>query len=149
MDLFQLIKNDHRKVNELFKKIAGTSDRALKTRERLCTQLEAEIDLHARVEEAHLYPALKKHPETRDRVPEALQEHKEAKKMLGRIAKMSPDDDGFLPLVKELEKSIKHHVAEEEKEILPAAKRALDKEEAEEIARKIRAMKSGRQAKAA
>jgi len=56
MDAFELLKSDHEKVAGLLEKIEGTTERALKTREELFTQLKTELDIHAEVEEQIFYP---------------------------------------------------------------------------------------------
>jgi hypothetical protein len=44
------------KANELFTKLSDTSEGAVKTRERLFTELKTELELHASLEEQHLFP---------------------------------------------------------------------------------------------
>ena len=47
----QLIQTGPAKANELFAKLGDTSDTAVKTRERLFTELKEELELLARLEE--------------------------------------------------------------------------------------------------
>ena len=42
------------RANELFAKLAGTSAGAVKTREKLFSELKAELELHTSLEEQHL-----------------------------------------------------------------------------------------------
>ena len=53
------------KANELFARLADTSDGAVKTRERLFAELKAELELRTSLEEQHLFPVLRRNPETK------------------------------------------------------------------------------------
>jgi iron-sulfur cluster repair protein YtfE (RIC family) len=66
MDAFTLLKNDHKTVAGLMEKIDATTERALKGREELFTQLKNELDIHAQIEETILYPVLEKADETHE-----------------------------------------------------------------------------------
>jgi hypothetical protein len=65
MSLRQLIQTSPAKANELFAKLVDTSDSAVKTRERLFSELKEELELLASLEEKHLFPVLRKHKETK------------------------------------------------------------------------------------
>ncbi len=67
MDAFKLLKSDHEKVAGILEKLEGTTERALKTREELFTQLKTELDIHAGIEEKIFYPFWR-----RPRSPETL-----------------------------------------------------------------------------
>jgi hemerythrin superfamily protein len=141
MDVFQLLKNDHDKVEGLFQKISGTTDRAQKTRGQICAQIASELLLHAAVEERHFYPALKRHSETKGFVSEALKEHQQVERLIHKIEKMSEDGSAVMEAIAELQKMVEHHVREEEDEIFPAAEKALSDEECKTILQNIKEMK--------
>src|SRR5215211_9188641 len=56
------------KATELFAKLVETSGNAVKTRERLFSELKEELELQMKLEEQHLFPVLKKHKETKNLV---------------------------------------------------------------------------------
>jgi hypothetical protein len=56
----QLIQNGPAKANELFAKLGDTSGTAVKTRERLFTEIKEELELLARLEEEHIFPVLRR-----------------------------------------------------------------------------------------
>jgi hypothetical protein len=73
MNLRTVMQVGPAKANELFAKLSETSDGAVKTREKLFTELKAELELHASLEEQHLFPILRRnriavrdHPVPRD-----------------------------------------------------------------------------------
>jgi iron-sulfur cluster repair protein YtfE (RIC family) len=65
MNAFTLLKDAHEKVAGILEKIDGTTERATKGREELFAELKNELDVHARIEEEILYPALEEYEETR------------------------------------------------------------------------------------
>jgi iron-sulfur cluster repair protein YtfE (RIC family) len=145
MDLYQLLKQDHQKAKRLFEQLSDTSDRAVKSRERLFTQLKQELELHTEVEEQHFYPALRDQEETRDLVEEALEEHSEVKEMLEELDSADKEDDGWAEQLAELQENVEHHVQEEETQLFPRAQKVLKKEEADKIAAAIEKEKEAAQ----
>ncbi|HEX8291098.1 MAG TPA: hemerythrin domain-containing protein, partial [Pyrinomonadaceae bacterium] len=75
MNAFQLLKEDHQKVDSIFQQLEPTTERAEKTRTELFAKLRDELDIHTRVEESVFYPAIKQAAETREMVFEGLEEH--------------------------------------------------------------------------
>ena len=119
-DVTELIETDHREVEALFERFK--SDSSKQTAMRICEELDA----HAYAEEKVFYPAVRADvPDGEQLVSEAADEHSEARQLIGRI-KNTQDDSHLAELVKELEVAISHHVDEEESEMLPKARRALD-----------------------
>jgi hemerythrin superfamily protein len=139
MKLWTLLKHDHQEVDKLFaqiKKSDGGDKQA-----KLFEKLRQKLELHTKVEETHLYPVLMKHDQTKDMTKHAIEEHGEVKKLLKEMSALSVGDDQWTALCQQLQTGIEDHVAEEEKEIFPAAEEALDKTKIDEIGRKIEEMK--------
>ena len=61
----QLIQSSPAKANELFAKLVDTSESAVKTREKLFSELKDEFEHLANLEEQHLFPVLRKHKDLR------------------------------------------------------------------------------------
>ena len=138
----QLIQTSPAKANELFAKLAETSGNAVKTRERLFSELKEELELQMRLEEQHLFPVLRKRKETKDLVSEALNDNKETRKALAELERTPKESKEFANKVAELRKAFQHHVRDERKEFLPAVLKALDDEEAGAIVEKIEGAKA-------
>src|SRR3954464_11204306 len=138
----QLIQTSPAKANELFAKLAETSGNAVKTRERLFSELKEELELQMRLEEQHLFPVLRKRKETKDLVPDALNDNKEARKALSELERTPKESEAFVSKVAELRKAFQQHVRDGRKELLPAVLKALDDEEAEAIVEKIEGAKA-------
>jgi len=139
MTITQLIQNSPSKANELFSKLADTSDGAVKTREKLFSELKDELETLASLEEKHLFPILKKHQETKDLVVDAINDNKEVRKLLTDLEKIPKTDPDFAPKLGELRKIFQQHVRDEKKELLPAVRKALSAEEAQTVIEKIEA----------
>src|SRR5215204_5679236 len=138
----QLIQTSPAKATELFTKLAETSGNAVKTRERLFSELKEELELQMKLEEQHLFPVLKKHKETKNLVPDALNDNKETRKALTELERTPKESEAFASKVAELRKAFQQHVRDERKEFLPAVLKALDDEEAGAIVEKIEGAKA-------
>src|SRR4051812_39427271 len=138
----QLIQTSPAKANDLFARLAETSINALKTRERLFSELKEELELQMRLEEQHLFPVLRKRKETKDLVPDALNDNKETRKALTELERTPKESEAFASKVAELRKAFQQHVRDERKELLPAVLKALDDEEAGAIVEKFEGAKA-------
>ena len=141
MDPIALLKADHRKVEELFKKLEATTERAVKTRTELFEKLNEELTVHALAEEAVLYPENKEIKETRDLGFEAVEEHHVVKILLAELSALSPDTEEWTAKLAVLQENVKHHVKEEETEIFPKTKKALSSEELDDLGNRLFAEK--------
>src|SRR4051812_46988597 len=139
MTITQLIQTSPMKANELFSKLADTSDGAIKTREKLFAELKDELETLASLEEKHLFPVLRKHPETKGLVADAVNDNKQVRKLLSDLDRISKADPEFAPKLTELRKVFQSHVRDEKKELLPAVRKALSSEEAQAVVEKIEA----------
>ena len=138
----QLIQTGPAKANELLAKLVDTSDTAVKTRERLFSDLKAELELLATLEEEHLFPILRKHKETKSLVSEALNDNKQTRKLIAELEQTPKESEEFAPKVAELRKVFQQSVRDEKNELLPAVLKALSDEEAQEIVERIEAEKA-------
>ena len=76
VDAITVLKDDHKLLRRLFAEFGRTTDRAVKTRERLCRRLVKELSLHAAVEEQILYPRVREVVKKGDELADhALEEH--------------------------------------------------------------------------
>lgn len=146
MDAFTLLKADHKKVAGLMDKIEDTTERALKTREELFTQLKSELDLHAQVEETILYPVLEKAKETHEISLEAYEEHKVVKQLLSELESEPKDAEEWTAKFTVLKENVEHHVEEEEGEMFKKARRVLSEEEIEELGTRLEEAKGKQRA---
>jgi hemerythrin-like domain-containing protein len=141
MDAFELLKKDHEKVSGIFEKLEPTTERGVKTREELFTQLKQELDVHARIEEEILYPVLKEVRKTEDITLEGFEEHHVIKLLLSELEELPKDDESWGAKLKVLQENVEHHVEEEEGEMFKDARKVLSKEQLEELGERLEAAK--------
>jgi len=149
MNAFELLKTDHETVAGLLEKIDQTTERGVKTREELFARLKTELDLHAKIEELILYPALETAEETRGITLEAYEEHRLVKQLLSELAKMPKDDEQWTARFTVLKENVEHHVEEEEDELFKKARQVLSKEEIETLGTRLQEAKKEQKARAA
>ncbi|HEY9714866.1 MAG TPA: hemerythrin domain-containing protein [Chroococcales cyanobacterium] len=113
-----IIKADHKKVEMLFQEFEKTEKDSMK--QQILTKIIDELTIHATFEEELVYPLLdrKEHSDTQ----EALQEHHVVKLLIAELSGMSAAQEEAQYKVKVLCELVKHHVKEEESELLPALK---------------------------
>lgn len=146
MDAFTLLKTDHKTVAGLMEKIEATTERALKGREELFTQLKTELDIHAEIEEKILYPVLEKADETHDISLEAYEEHRIVKQLLTELAAEPKDAEEWTAKFTVLKENVEHHVEEEEGEMFKKARRVLSQEEVDELGARLEEAKGKQKA---
>jgi hypothetical protein len=111
-DAIALLKQDHRAVEELFKKFEKASGEG--TKQKLAEEICLELSVHAEIEEEIFYPACEGKVDE-DLLKESYVEHDGAKVMIAEIMNGGPDDEFYDAKVKVLQEEIEHHVQEEEK----------------------------------
>ncbi len=130
MDAITLLKKDHRTVEELFKRFERLGDRARKGKQEVVERIIKELSVHAAIEEAVLYPAVRTavdDKEIDELVLESLEEHHIVKWTLSELETMTPDHERFEAKVTVLMELVRHHVEEEEQELFPTMAKAFDK----------------------
>jgi len=133
MNAYDLLKEDHKKVAAIFEKLEPTTERALITREELFNKLNAELEVHAAVEEQIFYPVLKEAAETRDITFEAFEEHGVIKELLKELSATPKDTEVWTAKLTVLKENVEHHVGEEEGEMFKKARKVLSEKQADEL----------------
>jgi hemerythrin-like domain-containing protein len=142
-DAVELIRSDHRTVEELFGEFEQAGDRAYKTKQGLVEQITQELEVHATLEEETFYPAVqaKARKDGKQLIDEAVEEHHLVRVTLGELAGLTPEDDAFDAKVQVLIENVRHHVEEEESEMLPQAEKLLGKDELARLGEEMLARK--------
>ena len=113
----QMIRQDHKKVEGLFKKFQQT--KGAQAKRRLAENAMAELEVHAALEEEIFYPAVKKEVDDGSMVQEAIEEHQTVKQLISELKGMDEADEEFESQFSQLVENVQHHVEEEENEMLP------------------------------
>jgi hemerythrin superfamily protein len=139
----ELLKQDHRDVEELFARFEKTGASSRARRQQLVRQMIAALSVHAAIEEAVFYPAARREVrDANDDVLEALEEHHVVKWTLSELDRMDPSDERYSAKVSVLMDSVRHHVSEEEKQLFPKIRKALGLPRLRELGGELAAAKT-------
>jgi len=145
-DATELLIKDHKEALGLFAQFDAAPDPAQKG--EICKKVCGALKVHTQIEEELFYPAARDALKAKDDglVDEALEEHAQAKRLIGEIEAMQPGQPGYDDTVRELAKDIKHHATEEETQMFPKVRQTdLD---LQQLGRKMAARKEELTAKA-
>ena len=141
MQIYDVLKQDHEQVKALLKSLSETGEGAVKTRQRDLQKLTVELGAHSRAEEAVFYRRLAVDDDARDLVLEGEEEHHVVDQLLEELNGMDVSDEHWTAKLTVLKEQVEHHVEEEEGELFKKAKKALDKDEAESMAKEFKEQK--------
>jgi hemerythrin-like domain-containing protein len=139
MNAIDLLKKQHREVEELFEEFETASEGAKKTRERVCREISDQLAVHAEIEEKIFYPEAKQE-NTEELLRESVEEHLAVKRLLADIIEDGVDHENFQARMKVLKEQVEHHVEEEEKELFPKVRKSCSKEELEDLGSRMERM---------
>ena len=126
MDAITLLRNDHKSVEQLFKRYEKAGDRALVEKREVVDRIIEELSIHASIEEQLFYPVTRATvPGLDDLMLESLEEHNIVKWVLAALADLDPDDERFDAKVTVLIENVRHHVREEEDDYFPRVREEL------------------------
>jgi hemerythrin-like domain-containing protein len=119
-DAIALLKADHEAVSQLFAEFEKT--RSVPDKKALVAEICTALNLHAQIEEEIFYPAVKAALKDKMLVPEATVEHGGVRDLIAQLEGVEPDGEMYDAKVKVLSEYVKHHVKEEQNEMLAKAK---------------------------
>jgi hemerythrin superfamily protein len=138
-DAIALLKEDHRNLRSMFEEYDGLGQRAHKAKEQVRDRIVEALSVHASIEERVFYPlVMETVPDLEESILEGIQEHALAEQLLAQIAGMNVDDRWFRPKMMVLGDVVRHHMREEEREIFPALREALDRAKLVELGETLR-----------
>lgn len=114
----EMLREDHRRVQDLFEEFESADNRS---RQRIADSALTELEIHAKLEEGLIYPAIREALDEKDLMDRALEEHHVAEVLIKELRKMGPKEDRYSAKFKVLSELVKHHIEEEESQILPQA----------------------------
>jgi hemerythrin superfamily protein len=123
-DAVDLLDADHKLVQKLFLEYQGLSEDGApsEAKRQLALKICQDLNVHAQIEEEIFYPRVRAAIDDESLMNHALQEHAQAKEMIGRIQRMTPSDAGYDDTVMQLFQSIMDHVTEEREQIFLKAR---------------------------
>ena len=116
--VIEMLKEDHTKVKGLFEEFEAAEGRE---RGEIAKTAIRELEIHAELEEKLIYPAIREAIEDADMMNEAVEEHHLVHVLIAELKKLKPSDEKFQAKFCVLSELVKHHIEEEEGEMLPKA----------------------------
>jgi hemerythrin superfamily protein len=133
-DALRVLTDDHRDVEQLFKRFEQTGDRAHKQRQDLVRRIIEALSVHASIEEEIFYPAARRLvADAGDDVLEALEEHHLVRLTLAELETMDPSHERYSAKVAVLMENVRHHVEEEEGKLFPTIRKAAQPAQLREL----------------
>jgi len=114
-----MLRKDHKKVKELFEEFEQAEDTT--TKQRIVETALTELEVHSKLEEELIYPAIRAEVGDDDLMDEALEEHHVVHGLLGELKKMKASDERYDAKFTVLAENVRHHIKEEESEMFPKA----------------------------
>jgi hemerythrin-like domain-containing protein len=120
MDALQMLREDHRKVKDLFRRFEEAQDKA--TKQAAAETALVELNIHSVLEEEIFYPAVRRQGNGSGAiVKRAEEEHHVAEQLMDDLMGMEPGNQEFDAKFHVLMENVKNHIDEEEAEMLPQA----------------------------
>ena len=120
-DPVKMLKDDHKVVKKLFDEFEAADKRSMP---RIAREAIMELDIHADIEEEIFYPAAKKAVGDELIMAEAEEEHHVVHLLIAELKQMleaGNTDVDFQAKFTVLAENVRHHIKEEESEMLPKA----------------------------
>jgi hemerythrin superfamily protein len=135
-DVVELILADHRVFEELIRALRNREE----DREARLNELADLLVAHAQAEEQEVYPSLeRKAPQDADEIAHGAEEHADGHVALMALQRVpAADVDAFEEALKELSETLTHHLDEEERDVLNAARENVADEVRTELGRAFR-----------
>ena len=116
-----MLRDDHKKVKGLFEEFEQADD--AKAKQRIVETALMELEVHSKLEEELIYPAIRAEIGDEVLMDEALEEHHVVHGLIGELKKMKPSDDRYEAKFTVLAENVKHHIKEEESDMFPKAEK--------------------------
>jgi hemerythrin-like domain-containing protein len=143
MNAIELLKQDHRRVRELFADHEKVGENAHAEKRAIGDRVCKELDIHAQIEEEIFYPAARDGATTENDklVAEALEEHQVIKDLIAELRAAQPGDAQWDAKMKVLQETVEHHVEEEEGQLFPSTRTTLGANYLDELGQRMAARK--------
>jgi hemerythrin-like domain-containing protein len=145
MNAISLLKEDHKKVKELFEKFEKTEN--AQTKKKIAEEAINDLKIHAQIEEEIFYKeANSEIGDEENLLNEAKEEHHVAKMLIAELDQLDRVDEVYEAKFTVLAENVRHHIKEEEGELFPEVKKSdleLDEMGQRMFERKQELMKSG------
>jgi len=138
MDIYALLKSDHKKANRLYDKLVASKENT--QRRKYYNQLEKILIVHTKAEEKIFYHFLTAKNKAKELISHAEEEHTDVENKLCEIRNLIDQEKPWINRLKKVMKAVNHHIAEEEGPIFENAKKVINQTQAKSLAEKMKGM---------
>jgi hypothetical protein len=117
-DAPSLLKQDHEEVKQMISQWESAEGQEKK---QLTKQILKELKVHAQLEELLFYPKMREVQDLKEVVNRSLVEHRGVELLIADMEQMGEDDEMYEATFQVITEMVKHHIEEEEKDMLPKA----------------------------
>lgn len=128
MNIYDYLKLDHKAVSKLF--IQFKNCNFVERRKQIMAMIAIELLVHAHAEQETFYKELKQYDVSKEGAEHGQEEHTEIEDQIKAILNAKRFDSAWVKKVQNLQKTVDHHVREEERPIFRKAKKVLSDEDA-------------------
>lgn len=133
--VFEELEVEHNAQRTLMRLMLKTNE-GTQGRVQLFQRFREALEAHAAAEDRVLYAPLLADVMGRRHAAHSIEEHEEMRDMLESLAQTPPDSPEWLPRAQKLVDRNRHHIAEEERDIFPIARKALSDAQLSTMARR-------------
>jgi hypothetical protein len=132
-DVIELLRSDHRTVEKLFARLEA-DDTSDEEKARLLREVADELIAHSKGEEDVVYPDVRRSaPDEGEDVKDGVAEHHHVEELLLQLIDTPPDAPGADGMLAAMIAEVRHHVEEEEQDILPPYGKATSADHRAEV----------------
>jgi iron-sulfur cluster repair protein YtfE (RIC family) len=143
MDALELLIADHNRVRGLFTRFKAAEGENNAEAAQLKDKIFEELEVHTTIEEEIFYPAITElNEELHDLVTEGVEEHHVVDTLIAEIKALTPADEAWAAKIKVLIENVEHHADEEEEEMFPMVRKAMDDDARTELGRRLESKKA-------
>jgi hemerythrin superfamily protein len=143
MDALELLTADHNRVRGLFTRFKAAEGENDAQAARLAAKIFEELEIHTKIEEEIFYPAITKlSDEIHELVTEGVEEHHVVDTLMAEVKVLSPSEEQWAAKVKVLIENVEHHAEEEEEEMFPKIRSAMNDDARSELGQRLEARKA-------
>lgn len=143
MDALELLIADHNRVRGLFTRFKAAEGENDAEAVQLKSKIFEELEIHTTIEEEIFYPAVTKlNDEIHDLVTEGIEEHHVVDTLMAEVNLLTPADEEWAAKLKVLIENVEHHADEEEEELFPLVRKAMNGDARTDLGRQCEAKKA-------
>jgi hemerythrin superfamily protein len=128
MDAIELLTSDHDEVRDLFKRFRAAQEQDDESAMAEVAQaVMLELEVHTTIEEEIFYPAVEDaDAELGEEVAEAVEEHHVVDVLMNEMRELDAGAEAWVAKMTVLMENVEHHAEEEESDMFPDVRQAMD-----------------------